>query len=203
MQRVGQFVDVEIEHLIAAAQGQLVAIPAGDGAMRLHRSAIMAGCAIDLINAKGSVGHRLIEITLIQLIIFRQVSVGVIRLRIKGSIAFCFIADVQNIGTMARLFKCLRDHQRDRLAEIIDLLCALRRRFIGAALRGSSQQAVVGNHRAHAILADDGAARHIGHPALGDRGADQHAIEHVGHIPFVGIGCLAGNLERTIGTIHR
>ena len=203
MQRVGQFVDIIIEHLIAAAQRQLVAIPTGNGAMRFHRGAVVTRSPIDLIHRICGIGHRLIEITLIELIIFRFFPVGVRCLRVKGGMAFRFIADFQHIGRVARLFETVRNHQRDRLAEIIDLLCSLRRCLIGPALRRSPQQTIILDYRAHPVLADDAAARHIRDATLGDGCADQHTMNHIRDVPFVRVGRLAGNLEWTIRAIHR
>ena len=203
MQRVGQFVDIEIEHLVAAAQGQLVAVPAGNRAMRLHRGAVVARRAIDLVDGKRRVPHRLIKIALVELIVLRQIGVSVLRFRVKGRIAFRLVADLQPVRAVPCLLERLGNHQRDRLAEIVNLLGTLRRRFVGTALRRPPQQPVVGNHRADTILADQLGARDIGDAALGDRRAGQHAIEHIRHIPFMRIGRLSGHLERPLGTVHR
>ena len=203
MQRIGQFVDIEIEHLVATAQGQLVAVPAGDCTMRLHRRAVVARRAIDPVDGERRVLHRLVEVALVELVVFRQIGVCILCLGIEGPMAHGLVADFQDVRPVARLLESLRDDQRDRLAEIVNLLRPLRRGLIRTALRRPSQQPVVGDHRAHAVLADQLAAGDIGDAALGDGRADQHAVEHVRHLPFVRIGRLAGNLQRAVRTVHR
>ena len=203
LQRIGQLVDIVIQHLIAAAQGQLVAFPAGDRTMRLHRGAVMARCAIDLIDHGHRLLHGRVQIALIELIVLRALMRHIGRFGIEHAIGGHIITHLQTMRAMPRLLEGLGNHQGDRLTEIGDLVRPLDRRFIGGALCRIAQETLIVEHAQHAGQLHDRILVDGRHLALGHGGAHQHAMDRTGQVPLMRIGGRAGDLFGAIGPVHR
>ena len=136
-QAVGQFRHVIGQHLQAAPQGQILAVPFRDRRMRLHRGTGMAGGREGQIDGMRGVAHGLVQIARLDRICgrFRICGVGQ-ELRVAGLV---LVFDVQRLCGIGRLLERLGDDQGHRLHRKVDLRNVLLGGLARGALRGTAQ----------------------------------------------------------------
>ncbi|MBB3357277.1 hypothetical protein FHT60_001503 [Novosphingobium sp. BK486] len=205
-QAVGNFLHVVGQHLIAAVQDQAVALPLRDRGVGLHRGAGVAGGVVFHVDGKGRVAHRLVKVTALnRLAAGWRFHLHTRRGRIErhGIAVGVGIVDRQGQGSVARLLKGLRHHQRHGLAKIFHFRRILLRRLGRHALRRAPRHRRIGDYRDHAVARQHLVAVDLADLALGNAGQHQHAFDAAIDAPFGGIGRRAADLERPFGAIER
>ena len=143
-QGIGQFIPVIFQHLIGPVQRQLVAFPAGNRGMRLHRGTGLGRGGIIGVDTDMRGSHGGVHIALFRLLGLWRVY---LRRPIKriGDSLFNNIGNGNILRCMAGLLKGFSHNKRDGLAEIRNIPRALNGCFVRGALGRVSQQAFIRN----------------------------------------------------------
>ena len=179
---------------------QRAAIPFGDGGVRLHRRAGMAGGGEAGIDRKRGIAHRVGQVALPRAFLV----LGLDRLGIEGHVRQIvrLVGNLQVLGGIARLLEGFCHHQRERLAEIAHLPRLLLRRFASGTLRAAGDQPLVVDHRHHAVAGEAGIGVDGSDLPARERRGDKHAFEAVLQRVFGGIGRGTGCLRQRVDPHH-
>ena len=182
--------------------GQPVPVPLRDRGVRLHCRGTVPFGGVGHIDAVCRLAHRLCEVALPRGAVLR---LGIRLLRVERHIGDIFgaVFEGQMLGRIPGLFEAFRHHQRDRLPEIADLACGLRRGLARAPLRRSCGEPLVVDHRNHAGHRQHRVLVDPRDRALGEGSSDQHAFETIRDRVFGGIGCGAGYLAEPVRARER
>ena len=191
---VGQFGDVVVQHLQRSVEGDLVAIPFGNGCMRLHRGGRMPFGRNFEVGGMIGARHRMRKIALIDGLVLLLFGFDV--RRIERSPFLLAIFDGEVLGRIARLLETFGDDHGDGLAPIIDLPGVLLRGLVGGALRRTRGQALVVDHRQHARHCERGVLVDRDDFAAHDRGGDEHTFSQIFDRIFGCIGRSPGDLGK-------
>lgn len=191
-----------VDHLARRPDSQVIAIPGGDGGVRLHHRMRLIRGRIDLVELNGRCLEAGIEVAR---------SGGTPSFRLDGAVLcrrqvecalFLGIIDLDQRGGRASLLECFRDHDGDRLVIVLNLHAAEELgRVVFSFLQFPHRFCRYDRDHARGLLRGGGI--HGPDPALGDCRADHIAIGIAGIpiVPLIGIDGFAGGLERTVDAV--
>ncbi len=199
IQRVGEFVPVEGDHLQRSAQQQVLALPLGDRGMRLHRRGGMTGRAKGHVDPGGGAVPGVVPVPaglgIVPLDLGRGVGIDLGGLRV--------VADRQPQRAVARGLERLGHNQRDRLAVVMNLAVGTDRAFASGALRRVAHEMRPMEDAQQAGDAGDRLLIDRRHAAARYRRTDQHTVgAALGQVVGGVIGG-AGDLCQPVGARHR
>ena len=192
-QRIRQFRLVRPEHLVAAAQGHVAAVPPRHGGVGFHRRMAHRRGVVFHVHGERRVLHRLVQIALGRLLRTRRLVLRLGRDEHALGAAVVIVGPRAQRG-VARLLERLGHDQRDRLALVEYLGRALIGRLRRLALGRVPQHPLVADHRQHARHGPQVAGVEPRDPPFRDRGPDQPAIDRAGRVILVGISGGAADL---------
>ena len=212
LQRVGDRLVGALDQLQGADDGELAVLPRGEAGVRLHHGVRLIRRLVDRIEFYRRRSERLVEIA--ELAVGRRAGrtlagvVGSTACRFENEDALgLLIGDDQGRSGGTGCFRRFRYHERDRLAEVLDLVAGELRLGPGVAVVGLGLErrllgcVLVRHHQQHTRHAPRGVGIDACHASTGDGcphdGAERHAVGAV----VGGIGRRARHLGASVDAV--
>ena len=204
-QRLGDVAAAPGDHLVGGPDRQLVALPGGDGGVRLHHGVGVIGGGVGLVQLDRGGGESGVEVA--------DTGVGIAlagrRRAVLGAgqveaALGALVLDLDQVGGGAGLLEGLGDHDGHGLMVVLDLRTA---QEVGGVEVALGQLAGVGgvDDRQHARRGLGAGQIHRDDAAFGDGGAQGVAVGDVlqGVVALIGVGRRAGGLQRAVDAVGR
>ena len=199
--------DASRQHLVGRVEGQRVVVPYRDGGVRLHHRVALRRRRVGHVDFHRRGRESLVHVAhpavgLVAVAGLRHERFGHRRRHVVGAF-FGGVGRFDQMSRGARLFECLRHHQRDGLSVVQDLVVdELRRAVLGLWPLFRGILVCQGQDDARRLF---GRGRiDCSQPTRRDAGFQQEGVGGRADVPIlVGVGRVARDLERAVHAVER